>query len=557
VKHWWVEKGAGNPSDLGTNITTINGTFSYIGVCTPYDNSDELNNSVSNEPVPWQCIQANSSNHGLYTGIESTACIMQKAIMNASPNTLQLTLGIDETISTFRTELQPAEVFEFPPVFVGCFQGSVDDGSNRLRRWVENWLIPDSDDANLPLLVNNSWGKGLPGATDPVAMAMIDECDDLGIEMFHLDAGWYQGVGYWHYDSGFPYGIKPVSDYAHSKGVRFGLWCAYQLGGNQTGYGTSALSIYGSGMGDWFSSPGPETPGYWVFGSYDGAVACLAYQPPRNWIINDMQRCITEYGLDHLEHDRRVVAQTCNETNHGHLNNSGDISIRCAKAYYQIWDTLKQNNPDMIFENCLMGGRMLDYGVIQHCHYSCVGDDYDPMSLRQGFYDTSYAMPARILEGYIGPGELGTTVESLRYNIRSAMLGWCTIMMDTSDGWTAVQRNDAVTQFTIYKNTIRPQIRDGNLYHLSNRPSPTGWDAYEYYTPATGEGVIFAFRSESCSQGAPTLLLKGLEPAAYYDVSFQDGSSSPFVATGQYLMQTGVMVSLPTAPSSELVYIEK
>jgi hypothetical protein len=565
VKHWWVEKGAGNPSDFGTNITTIDSTFDYTGVCTPYDNSDEEDSSVSNEPVPWQTIHAADSNHGIYTGIESTACIMQQVDAEGDSNTVKLTLGIDQTISTFRTELQPAEVYEFPPVFIGCFTGDVDDGSNRLRRWVENWLIPDKDDANLPLLVNNSWGKGSTGATQDVAMDMIYDCAYLGIEMFHLDQGWYMKygsydrVGWWDVNpSDFPDGLRYVSDYAHSLGIKFGLWCSWELGNNLSGLGSGVLSINGPGMSDWFSSPGPEWPNGWKFnGDYSGAVVCLSHEPVRNWIINDMERCIVDYGLDHLEHDRRVVAQTCNSTNHGHLNNSGDISLRNARAYYQILDTWKADFPYLILENCVMGGRMLDYGLIQHCNYSCVGDDYDPMSLRQGFYDTSYAMPARILESYMGKGGLTDSVPLLRYYIRSAMLGWCTIMMDTSDGWTTAQRVDAKTQFSIYKNTIRPQIRNGNLYHISNRPAPNRCDAYEYYTPATGKGIILAFRSESCSQASPTFLLKGLEPAANYTVSFQDGSTSAFTVTGQYLMTTGVIVPLSTVPSSELVYIER
>ncbi len=557
VKHWWVEKGAGNPTNLGTNITTIGSTFDYTGVCTPYDNSDELNNSVSHEPVPWQTIHAADNKHGIYTGIESTACVMQKADAEGDANTVKLTLGIDQSLSAFRAQLQPAETYEFPPVFIGCFKGEVDDGSNRLRRWVENWLLLDSDDANLPLLVNNSWGGGLAGATEAGAINMIKECNSLGMEMFHLDAGWYQKVGYWHYDSEFPHGIKYVSDYAHSKKIRFGIWCAYQLGGNFKGYGTSALSIYGTGMSGWFSSPGPETGGSWIFGSYNGAVACLSYQPPRDWVINDMKRCITNYGLDHLEHDRRVVAQTCTATNHGHLNNSGDISLRNAKAYYQMLDIWKSDYPYIILENCVMGGRMLDYGLIQHTHYSCVGDDYDPMSLRQGFYDVSYAMPARILEGYIYKVGLTDSIPLLRYYIRSAMLGWCTIMMNTSNGWTTSQRTDAKAQFAIYKNIIRPQIRDGNFYHVSNRPFSNRWDAYEYYTPATGKGIVLAFRGEACSQAAPTILLKGLEPKANYTISFQDGSTSPFTVTGQYLMVNGIIVSLPEAPSSELVYINR
>ncbi|MHC4122660.1 MAG: alpha-galactosidase, partial [Planctomycetota bacterium] len=475
---------------------------------------------------------------------------------------LHLTLGIDQTLTTFRTEVQPAEVFEFPPIFVGCFQGSVDDGSNRLRRWVENWLIPDKDDANLPLLVNDTWCWGYAGAMEANVKSMIDDCSSLGIEMCILDAGWYQKVGtyhkvgYWYpYPTYLPNGVLDVSNYAHSKGVRMGLWSSWTLGCDLSGYGSTVLSIYGSGMSDWFSSPGPETPGYWRFTNYNGAVACLAYQPPRDWIINDMLRCINDYDIDHLKHDRRVVAQTCNETHHGHLDNQGDISLRNANAFYDMLDTFRAEG--VIIESGTMGGRILDYGLMQHCHYTGACDSYVPTLIRRAFYDVSYAMPARVLEAsYLSAAQLEDTVVSLRYNLRSAMLGWCALVMNTGN-WTSAQWNDAIIQFSVYKEKIRPQVRDGNLYHLTERPAPDRCDAIEYYTPVTGKGVIFAFRADLATQGAPTLLLKGLEPAADYYISFQDGSTSSFTASGQYLMETGVMVPLPIAPSSEWIYIEK
>ncbi|MHC4124580.1 MAG: LamG-like jellyroll fold domain-containing protein, partial [Planctomycetota bacterium] len=348
VKHWWVEKGSHFPTDYGTNITIIDDTFNYTGLCMPYDVSvEEGDNSPRNEPVPWQCIHATASEHGLYTGIESSACITQEVDAEGDANSVKLTLGIDETLSTFRAQLQPSEVYQMPPVFIGCFMGDVDDGSNRLRRWVENWLIPDKDDANLPLLVNNTWCWLYIGAKEENVMLMIDGCSSLGIEMCILDSGWYQKVGnfhrvgYWHpYPTHLPNGVRYVSDYAHSKGVRMGLWSSWTLGNDLYNVGAGVLSINGPGMSDWFSSPGPEfvwNNYQWDFtANYNGAVACLAYQPPRDWITNDMLRCINDYDIDHLKHDRRTVAQTCNYTHHGHLNNSGDISLRNAKAFYEM-----------------------------------------------------------------------------------------------------------------------------------------------------------------------------------------------------------------------------
>jgi hypothetical protein len=301
VKHWWVEKGSGNPSNHGTHKTTIDGTFSYIGVSTPYDNTNETNNEIFNEPVPWQSIHATSGEHGLYTGIESSACIMQEVDAEGDANTVKLTLGVDESISTFRAELQPAEVFEFPPVFIGCFTGEVDDGSNRLRRWVESRLLPDCGDSNLPLLKNNTWGYGLAGATESIAMMKLGECISLGLEEFHLGAGWYQDVGYWYEKpANFPSGLRYVSDYAYSNGILFGLWCGWSMGNDLTGMWDAALSINNPAMTNWFSSPGPEWPSGWPFGSYSGPVVCLAHELAKNWIINDITRCIEDNNLYHV-----------------------------------------------------------------------------------------------------------------------------------------------------------------------------------------------------------------------------------------------------------------
>jgi alpha-galactosidase len=338
------------------------------------------------------------------------------------------------------------------------------------------------------------------------------------------------------------------------------------LGNNLYDLGDIALSINNPDMADWFAAPGPgaEIPGQWNFGNYNGAVACMSYQPAREWIINDMIRCIVDYDIDHLKHDRRTVAQTCNEPNHGHLNNSGDISIRCAKGFYEATDTFR-NDYGILIESGVMGGRILDYGLMKHCHYTGISDDYDPMSNRQAFYDISHAMPSRILEAYVGNIELGDTVISLNYNLRSGMLCWCSLIARI-DEWTAGQMYSGRRQFDIYKYILRPQIRNGNLYHISERPDPNSWDAYEYYTPSNGTGVIFVFRSEDCNEpDAPAIKLKGLESTADYYVAFEDGYGDDYTTKGRKLMEDGIEWHsdpndtswLPCPASSELIYINK
>ena len=67
--------------------------------------------------------------------------------------------------------------------------------------------------------------------------AEIDGAAALGAELFVLDAGWYagtgrngagdftSGLGSWQVDRArFPSGLRALRDYAHDRGMKFGIW---------------------------------------------------------------------------------------------------------------------------------------------------------------------------------------------------------------------------------------------------------------------------------------------------------------------------------------------
>src|SRR5262249_33086811 len=126
----------------------------------------------------------------------------------------------------FRTRIKPGESFHPPTVFIGTFQGDADSAANTLRRWVRTVLNHQETirASAYPMVVNNSWGSGMQ-IDESQARRMIRDSAELGFEMFHLDAGWFRGVGDWYPDPrNFPHGLAPVADYAHQFGLKFGLW---------------------------------------------------------------------------------------------------------------------------------------------------------------------------------------------------------------------------------------------------------------------------------------------------------------------------------------------
>ena len=127
-----------------------------------------------------------------------------------------------------------------------------------------------------------------------------------------------------------------------------------------------------------------------------------------------------------------------------------------------------------------------------HGDYFSITDTYDPLSNRRAFYDASYVLPAAMLESYVEKWP-APRPENFLYMLRSGMMGWLTLMQDTS-AWTPEQHEAARQAIALYKRELRPLIRDARLYHVSARPDGVHWDGMEYWDPATrkGRGLCFS-----------------------------------------------------------------
>src|SRR5665213_3865853 len=219
LENWWVEKGGARPSDVGTHREPIRDGYRFEGITTPLGETPQM--------IPWVSIQDVTGSAGVYFGIEFSGRVGFDVSAAGQPLKLTVTAGLDPSEHDFRSRLADGERFVTPTVFVGCYRGDVDDGANRLHRFVATHLRPPVPDARYPLVVNNSWGSGM-AVDEAMARHMIDDSAALGVELFHIDAGWFRGVGDWHPDAmKFPNGLAPVSDYAHSKGMLFGLWVGW------------------------------------------------------------------------------------------------------------------------------------------------------------------------------------------------------------------------------------------------------------------------------------------------------------------------------------------
>ena len=567
LEHLFVEKGANTPSSIGTHQVAITEGYHWTGTSSTYG---DLSDDQPREIIPWSLVESKDSLSGWYAGIEFSG--RTRIAIAREKDSLKGAVGLNPDPAPFRTRLEPAESFETPVIFLGGFRDGSEAAGNVLRKWVRAVLgNPETwKDPNYPWVVNNSWGGGM-AVNEEIALRMIRDDADLGMDMFHVDAGWFRGVGDWHPNpEKFPHGLSVIADNAHQHGLKFGLWVDWTQAGlsNQSG----ALNARDPKTRDWMVTDIPED---WQPEPFKGQTIDLGVPEAKQWAQNEVERIVTDYHLDMLEHDGYLVAHGCDRTDHPHAppdplnkciykswgaywvdsSNSTDVSYHAVRAYYDIHSKLRKEHPGLLLEVCADGGRMVDFGSGAHGDYFSITDTYDPLSNRRAFYDTSHVLPSAMLETYVEKWPT-PRIENFRYMLRSGMMGWLTIMIDTSS-WSAEQHSEAKKEIGLYKKELRPLIRDANLYHVSSRPDGIHWDGIEYWDPERGQGVLYAFRGTTEAEKTHSFPLRGLEAEGRYRLRFHDHSSPDRIAAGKELTEAGVKVSLPLQNSSELIFLEK
>jgi alpha-galactosidase len=568
LEHWYVEKGAGTPSAVGTHTERLTDGYRWTGTSSTYAHPAE------NEPreiIPWMLVQHGGEQAtGWYAGIEFSG--RTRLTLERSRDGLRGAAGLNPDPGPFRTRVKPGETFETPIVFVGGLQGGPDGAANVLRRWVKQVLgNPRAwQDPKYPITVNNSWGSGM-AVDEALALRMIRDSSELGLEMFHIDAGWFRGVADWYPDpKKFPRGLAAIADEAHRAGLKFGIWVDWTQAGLSTAPG--ALNARDPKVRDWLVS---DLPPDWKTEEFKGQTIDIGAPEAHTWAKREVERIVADYRLDMLEHDGYLVAQGCVRDGHPHAPpdpantriqkwgsgffvdsaNSTDVSYHAVRAYYDIYSKLRETHPGILLEACNDGGRMVDFGTAAHSDYFSITDTYDPLSNRRAFYDASYVLPPAMLESYVEKWPT-PRIENFRYMLRSGMMGWLTIMLDTN-AWSAEQHAVAKKEFELYKTKLRPFIRDADLYHISVRPDGVHWDGIQYFDPRRASGVVFAFRGSIGNEPDHVFVLKGLRPDGKYQLRFHDGSSPDRTASGRELLASGIPVTLPLPNSSELIFIEE
>jgi alpha-galactosidase len=469
--------------------------------------------SVFNGKIPLAVLDSGGS-QGLYVGTEWSYGDIKISNPTSNPSTATIQSG---NVLDFQTTLAAGQAFQVPPGFVGTYKGNIDAAGNSLRKYLYRYNMPAviRNDATYPKVQWNAFaatGKA-PKSWDSVESKyspLVNAIAPLGFEEVMLDVGWWSGSEPNADPQDWPSGMKAAADYAHTHGMRFGL--------------------------------------YWTDNKD------MTVQADRQARAARVKRLLGEHGADVWRSD----------------DTSGPLvaaNYWSVKGFYDMVDQLQQEVPNFQWENCQSGGRIKDYGAMKRSVTIFNSDNYSELDVRKVFYDSSFAFhPMQLL------GHLGTLQDSLeplrpqgavgmRYAFRSMSMGAPEWLIDSPDGgnggapWTEAERQAVAACVATYKTKLRPLVRSADLYHIFPRPDGQAWDGIEYYDPSTSKGAVYIFKPDS-TEDTHTIVLQVLDAQRLYNLTFEDGFNPALRMSGADLMGRGIAVTLHGTNVSELMFIE-
>ncbi len=443
--------------------------------------------------------------------------------------------------------IAPGETVKSPEVHLGMYHGGLDQAVQAWHRHMRASVIP-ARPAGKEMYTIAGRVVEQPGEW---ILREMDIAAEMGIEAFMVDAGWYgeefrpwpENRGDWFEGSWMPGGIAGARDYAHARGMLFGLWMEAEAAGKQ-----SRLT--------------KEHPD-WQLTRSDGLrfpSLNLAHPEAASYFEDAVLRVIHDHQLDFYKLDyNEFLDEGGQHIRHGYAEQE---MWRHNETLYRVFDRVRQEFPLVALENCAGGGGRNDLGMLSRFHYACESDvSAFPFSIRAINAMTLYVPPESICYYHDHLMDAHLTAD-LDTHLRVALfanpvfVGFGAQSTDRNTPYFATTRR----YIELAKAVCRPiLVGHPAVYHHTpdiGLLRPADWCVLEYGSPDRMRGYagVFKLSGGNAARGQDEFVFRprGLDHARDFEVTL-DNRHATFRMRGRELCNSGLVIRLDAAMTSELL----
>ena len=469
---------------------------------------------------------------------------------------LTIVPGINPFASAY--PLKAGESFRTPDMIWTWTNQGAGQASRNLHRWARHYGVYGGGTVN-PILLN-SWEGAYFNFNTQTLTRMMDDAASMGLEMFVLDDGWFgnafprngdkAGLGDWQVNKAkLPEGIDYLAQYAHSKGLKFGIWTEPEM--------VNPQSELARKHPEWVvQSPGREIyqeRNQWVldlsnpkvqdflFDVFDGI---MQLSPAIDYIKWDSNRPIFSFGSTYLGADQ------------------DKFYIDYAQGLYKVMERIRAKYPQVLIQCCSSGGARIDYGALKYFNEVWVSDNTDGYERIFMQYATSLWYPACIMGSHVStvPNHQTHNVTPLKFRFDVACQG--RLGLELQPRYLSEEEMALVHRCIESYKGFREVVFTGDLYRLG---SPYGQDTYGcmYVSEDRSKAVVYLYslRFDTLGGEGKSFRLNGLDPERTYRVSEQNVDKSCWWGNGQsfsgaFLESGAFDPVLPSLYSSAIFVLE-
>ncbi len=451
---------------------------------------------------------------------------------------LRITAGQERT----HFKLRPGEEIRTPLIVLQFWQGGDwIDAQNLWRRWMIQHNVPRPG-GKLPAPMFSGFVQignfCMYGSDEEDSKQYIDYYLDKGLQpdCYWMDTGWFvEGWEPDHYQNWepdrtrFPNGIRPISDYAHAKGLKTILWFEPER-------------VWKS----WLSEKHPE----WCLSSstHPHQLLDLGHPEALQWITDRVHNRLTEEDIDIFRSDFNF-----SPSEHWQQNDPPDrqgiLENHWVRGYLTFWDELLRRKPNLLIDSCASGGKRNDLETLRRSIILWRSDrdrNHDGgWSMQCQTYGISFWVP------YHGAGAGNIDKYVFRSCMYPSLVGMYDLRRDDLDYDLLKQLLNEWRQINKYFFGDYYPLTPYSLYN-------DVWMAWQFDQPGEGEGVVQVFRHAENDETDRVRIfkLRGLEPQARYElVNFDIAEKTTL--TGQELMENGLNINIPEKPAAVIVIYKK
>ena len=446
-----------------------------------------------------------------------------------------------------------------PALHFCLIQGSFDDAVQAMHEHIRRSVSPLRD-PELAYRVQYLFPEDQPrshfhngGCNEEKVNNLIDVAAAVGVEVFILDGPtWAEGYGDWRgKKEWFPNGIKALRDYAHERGVLFGIYSETE-----------------GGRGDWSGCAAYQEHPEWFetqnFGFFKRLNNILRLHDPEveRYVASEATRIIEENQLDLFRHDMNsIIERDWTSTVRDGIRENN--YLRYYEAVHRIFKHIHKMFPELILQQASAGGARLDLGTagLFHEHYSSDGTGKQRiLGMSSGL---SVFLPPEILvtpHGMSGDVPDYETLLRCVYALGNTPFIFNSILPAHVDQLTPGIKDRFLAYNNLYRDFIRPLLATSRVYHHAPVSCTGGsasgdWFAMEFMAPDRSKGWATIVRIDG-DDAQHQLLPRGVEGRSDYSITFHN-TGEIISAKGSDLLSNGLVVRLAEGgPESELLLFE-